>query len=276
MLDVHVACLWLLMLLSGFRELGDKLHTDQMTEARKRIKELKEKDPNIDLLKLPDDLLLALVFYTVNSEPINPKMRDMWKEYKIDQPLECTPDQKFAIAASILLQSCIMREPSDKTKWNLKRNTRNYKIQRKDMPFRCPTSCAQEEQSQFGDEKAILRTRVGLSIEQISKYPNEREVLLPIGYSGKIVSDEGNPTTVHSEDVSSPSDSHHRDAGSKLYQDNLKIYVRQRELTIAEDMPHMLLYDGNLPYEVARVVSATTKETSMRSLDSVKEQYHIS
>ena len=142
-------------------------------------------------------------------------MRQLWANKKFSG---FNDRQKFAIAASVLIQSYILEIPIPPSKCNLKRMTKGKIPAENLMPFRCPTSFATVEQHDFGHYKTILRTRVGRDISKVSYYPGEAEILLPVGYIGQIIElgDEG--AVLHSEDVASSSESDYRNPRAKLYQ----------------------------------------------------------
>ena len=130
------------------------------------------------------DVLLAAVFFTVDSNCINPVMRELWANKKFSG---FNDRQKFAIAASVLIQSYILEIPIPPSKCNLKRMN-------------------------------LKRTRVGRDISRVSYYPGEAEILLPVGYFGQIIElgDEG--VVLDSEDVASSSEPDYRNPRAKLYQ----------------------------------------------------------
>ena len=125
---------------------------------------------------------------------------------------------------------------------------------------------------------------MGLSIEKISYYKytkDEREVLLPIGYKGKIVSAEADPTVIHSENVAPTSKSVYTDPGSNLYGDEPIIYVKRKYKYRGipglepEMLPCTVLIDPNLGPDEAIIENPTTKERKKVTRAEVAINYDI-
>ena len=93
-----------------FREFGNCLYKSQMDKARNHIA---KKDFGYSYT------LNAVVFYTKDSEPINPVMRNMWDQRKRKHS-RFDEKEKFAIAASLLIQSYILEYDLPYAKFNLK------------------------------------------------------------------------------------------------------------------------------------------------------------
>ena len=120
------------------------------------------------------------------------------------------------------------------------------------MPFRCPTSFSIVPQTDFGDNKTILRTRVGREISDVSYFGYEAEVLLPIDYTGEIVRDswEHGEMVIHSKHVAPSSIVPYRDPSSQLYHDhgNVIVYIHSKRPKIEYK------FDPLLPEVVARAL----------------------
>ena len=134
-----------------FRHVGNRLHEvkHQIGKAKNIIQE--------DRLSY-SDVLLAVVFFTIDSDPVNNVMRVLWAEIKFSN---FNDKEKFSIAACVLTKSYILEKKFSFIKWNItkmKLPTENV------MPFQRPYSVSDKEQSQFGHYKTFLKSLVGSNL----------------------------------------------------------------------------------------------------------------
>ena len=104
------------------------------------------------------DVLLAVVFFTIDSDPVNNTMRVLWAEIKFSN---FNDTEQFSIAACVLTQSYILKKKISFIKWNITK----MKIPAKNvMPFRRSDNFSKKEQSQFDHYETFIKSLVGSNL----------------------------------------------------------------------------------------------------------------
>ena len=196
---MHKNFIFLKLIVSIFSDLGGKLYGIRKESGKRAVEQ-------------------AVKYFTTEDGPknINSVMRSL---PTIPEPPDYYTDRDyFAVAATVLIQSYIFEVPPCSNKRNLIRMTGEQIPYDETIPLPHPTSFSPVEQPQFGHCKTILRTGIGRDISHLSAFPDEREVLLPMGYCAKnIGKNSDGATTLHSYHVALPSRRKLMDPNDPLY-----------------------------------------------------------